>query len=668
VLGGDDVHVTIPPRVDRFELPPIEITHSHSVQGRLFSADGRPLAVARIRGTWRAADGHAKAGVEVTHWTRTDDVGHFLFENIAGGTALTVLPVRAGVPLSEPVQTLVGDDKPVQLHEKKEELVALAGRVLDADRKPIPGAQVVVEVADSPDRGHLLVGTVDANGSFRTPAQFPKRLKYRLTVRSMLDVVASTDWGCPAFSGTQFPDLIADRGKLGLGSKLTGKETVARVEGQPIYAYELFQRALIEPLGPNGCTLLGSVRALEEGVMPQAEFRALQEAAIKKFLGEFIRNRALTQAFLAKLNAEQKKSLEEAVAKEFDSYVERLKKYFHVATRDELDSQLQKQGASLDGIRREFRYKLLSDEYLRSNRPDSDVIWSKALAHYDANRNAYVTCERVNWQLLEINFDRGRMETAGLSDGGQSTKQEPETFKDWATPKIKGNGWLSGTAFDSEAAGPNTSTTDSPPREKHTPTPEPQTRAQERESDRFAVELDKAKKEVDALVQSAAALGEHLGPEKARKLIDDALKQLHEGKSFEAVAKKFSDGPWAEQGGWQPPTNPASIADEKTADALRRLAEGETSPVIQTDHSLRIVRAVSRIPAGHKTFEEVEKSIRELLQHEWEQKAVQEAFERASIEWAFTPDGAFQTDGAFVREEAPPELPKWGDNPDQPRK
>ncbi|HET6326445.1 MAG TPA: peptidylprolyl isomerase [Planctomycetaceae bacterium] len=163
------------------------------------------------------------------------------------------------------------------------------------------------------------------------------------------------------------------------------------------------------------------------------------------------------------------------------------------------------------------------------------------------------------------------------------------------------------------------------------------------------------------MLQSVAATGERIDPKQARQRIEAALQQLREGKPFEDVVKKFSDASTAKEGGWQMPANPDSIVDEKTAEALRQLAEGATSPVIETDHSLRLVRVISRVPASCEPFEEVEKSIRERITQELQQRVWQQVAAQALIESAYRPSGVDKAAGAFFWEQAPPELPKWDD-------
>ncbi len=247
--SANNSEVHIPAGVDRFDLPPIELARACAIKGRLVDAESRALASVRIRGSWCSFGVHEKKpAAEVDHWTTTDSSGCFQFGDVAAGTTVTLLPVRSAVALTELVSVVAGADKPIQLRAKKEQLVALTGRVVGADHNPIANARVAIEAANSPDPSALLTLSLDANGSIHTPAQFPARFRYRLIVRSMLDNVASTEWICPACSGARFPDLIVDRARVAVDAPLTGKEIVARVNNQPIYAEELLARYSTEPL------------------------------------------------------------------------------------------------------------------------------------------------------------------------------------------------------------------------------------------------------------------------------------------------------------------------------------------------------------------------------------------------------------------------------------
>jgi parvulin-like peptidyl-prolyl isomerase len=642
--SANNSEVHIPAGVDRFDLPPIELARTCVIKGRLVDTDSRAIAGVRIRGSRCSFGEHEKKpAVEVDHWTTTDSSGSFQFDDLAAGTTVTLLPVRSAVALTELVSVVAGADKPIQLQAKKEQLVALTGRVVGADHNPIANARVAIEAANSPDPSAVLTLSLDANGLFQTPAQFPARFRYRLSVRSMLDNVASTEWICPACSGARFPDLIVDRERVAIDAPLTGKEIVGRVDNHPIYAEELLALYCTEPLS-NARSLLLARKDLSDFRITKQEYRSLQDEAIKRHLADIVRVRVLTGALLAQLDAQERGRLEEVVAKEFQEYVEKLKGDFQVTSPNEVDHELKRQETSLAKLRTEFRYRLLARECLRLESPDSDAVWDEALAYYQAHRDAYATQQKVNWQLLEINFDMGRTVTAAVAIGAKARREQHGSHNDSkeAETPVK-DSILSGTLLSGTQGKMDASRSESPPGafqlgklsigstffSSIPPDPEK--------------EVQKAEEKIGELLKSAAAFGEHISPEEARTLMDAALKELRQRKVFEDVAKKFSDGAMAKDGGWQPTTNPDSIVDEKTTDALRRLPEGATSAVIQTKHSLRIIRVVSRVPAGCQSFEEVQESIREHIRHAGQQKKVADIFSRTPIESAYPAEETSQS-------------------------
>jgi len=618
--AGCEDDILVPTGVDQCELKPMELVQGCTVQGEVYDASGQPISGIRVRATWRAGEPEtAKVrNPDVSRWATTDAAGRFRFEAVEAGTNVMLVAVRTGVALADPVQIVAGDDKPLRLQEKTREVVALGGRVVGLDRKPISGAQVVVDVEHSPDPSGLFRTTVDSDGSFRTPANFPAQLKYRLTVRSILQDIASSDWMCPAASGNRFPDLVVERSKLGLESRLFGGEIVARVNGRPILASEIFERAYPEPLPPNGLSLLVASRGMEFGRVTEQEFRTLQETAIRRYVRDYVRTRVLSQALEAKMEEEQKKKTEEAIDKMFDEYVERLKKDMKVAARHEVDQQLHQQGTSLASLKVEFRYRLLADEYVRrAGNEDSAIDPQHLLAYYQAHRDSYAVREKVSWQLLEIKFDNPSL-SAGRQVNQFDNAIESETHGDDEVER-----WRKARQVG----------VDSDPWSPH------RTRHADDESDKTGTSCNKNRPEVD-VVDYAAHLLPRLDPRKARSMMDEALAQLRKGEPFEAVVKKLSNGPNADRGGWQSRISPDSSANKETAAALRQLAEGETSGVIETGHSFRIVRVACRTPPGWKAFEEVEESIRQVIQRELQRKALEVLYSQVSIESPYITDVA----------------------------
>jgi parvulin-like peptidyl-prolyl isomerase len=324
--------------------------------------------------------------------------------------------------------------------------------------------------------------------------------------------------------------------------KLPDTTVVAMVDGQPIFASEIFERAFPEPLTQDGLSLLIASKNIANGHVSIQDYRTLQEIAIKKYLKDYIRTRVLAHALEYKLEKEQRDKIEEAIGKMFDEYVEKLKKDLKVGTRGEVEQKLRTQGTSLVNLKVEFRYRLLADEYLRQKSKKPHVVGrQEVLSYYEAHLADYSYPEKVHWQLLEIDFAK------------------------------------------------------------------------------------------------------HGGQAKSLAVLEQAIDALSRGANFAKVAKKYSDGPHAEQGGQQSWTKPDSVADTKTATVLHKLAPGEVSPVIHTTDSYRLIRLNARKPAGRHALAEVQETIKRKIEDGLQKQATKEVlvevYQQASIESSFlTPE------------------------------
>jgi hypothetical protein len=609
---GSEDDVVIPPGVGVLELKPVELIHGITLQGKVLDVAGQYLAGIRVRGTWRAGNppGGKDQAPEISRWTSTDAEGHFHFDGIEAGAPVALVPVSAGVALADPLQIAAAEDKPVRLQEQKCDLVALGGRVLDTNHQPIAGARVVIEVEHSLDPTRTFRTTVGSDGLVETPARFPKQLKYRLTARAILKDVASSAWICPATSGSRFPDLVVERSQLGLHTKLSGKEVVALVDGRPILASEILQRAYQEPLSPDGLSLLTAAKHIENGRMSEVEYRELQELAIWKYAANYARTRMLSRAYEASLGQEWRGKTEEAVSKMFDEYLEKLEHDLKASSQAEVDRKLHELGTSLASLKVEFRHRLLADEWRRRSAPAaSDISWQRVLAYYQEHRQQYALREKVNWQLLEIEFDeRSRRPSVGgqqAAEWGDDSRNQAAQTNGSQDPANRLTEHLDWGSLDPKRDQKGT------PVEKH---PEP------------------------PAVTDASGSISNVGRERAKRSLDKAIACQWLGLPFDKIVKQFSAGPHADQGGWQPRLNPNSVSDEKTSAALRQLPEGTTSGVIETDHSFRIIHVACRTPASYQPFEEVEQTIREHMRSDLQAKAIEELSSQTVIESPYIDD------------------------------
>ncbi len=642
-LFGPEAYVEIPGGVADCEPPPIELVRGCPIAGRAIDTTGRPLVGVRVQADWQTRETKAgKKPSDVRQWAVTDSDGRFRFEQVEAGANVRLTTTRAGVLVAEPAAIVAGDGKTIVVQEANHELVALTGRILGSNRKPLVGASVAIEVADSVDSLGQFGVTTDADGSFRTPPQYPRQLKYRITVCSLLTPIASSAWWCPADGGLRFPDFVVDSSNISPTSRLTGQEVVARVNGQPIHASELLERAAAEPLNAAGLTLLLARKRLASGTIDEPDFRALQETAIKRYLANYVRTRLLSQCYLQHHDQQQLRKVEAAVDREFDNYVVKLERDFDVRSPREVEEKLRQQGTSLASLKAEFRCHLFADEYLRGSvQSASPVDRPRVWAYYQSHRDRYATPEKVTWQLLEINFDRrpfGDSKTTASKARSSDSRSEMAVYR-----KI---GHELGLGVADDEVKPASSTDDFSLKMLKGG----RLNAEESKQIAKAEQLAEADLVADSPKSDAQQEGfvwsdemrELHGRKNGLKVLDDALACLRKGESFAAVTKKFSDGPRAEEGGWQRPTRPESIVDAKTAAILHKLAEGETSSVIETEHAFRIIRLVTRLPASRVPFEDVEDRICQQLNQERSQQALDMLISRATIESAFPLDESWK--------------------------
>ena len=144
---------------------------------------------------------------------------------------------------------------------------------------------------------------------------------------------------------------------------------------------------------------------------------------------------------------------------------------------------------------------------------------------------------------------------------------------------------------------------------------------------RIQMSQDEARKFFDAHKEQFKSPGTvHLGqilistekrkPEEAEKRANDALAELKAGQRFSEVAKKYSEGPGAEQGGDGGYIKEGALASDIGA-AVAKLDINEFSNPILIKNWYIIVKVLERYSPGIPKFEEVEHRIDEIL---YEQK------------------------------------------------
>ena len=107
-------------------------------------------------------------------------------------------------------------------------------------------------------------------------------------------------------------------------------------------------------------------------------------------------------------------------------------------------------------------------------------------------------------------------------------------------------------------------------------------------------------------------VGENYSSAKAEKLARRILSRLEEGGDFAALAKQYSEGPYADSGG--------DMGWVKENDLMKRINElvfnmeiNEISGILETTLGFHIFKVEGKAPARTKTYQEVKSRIEEIL-------------------------------------------------------
>jgi len=128
-------------------------------------------------------------------------------------------------------------------------------------------------------------------------------------------------------------------------------------------------------------------------------------------------------------------------------------------------------------------------------------------------------------------------------------------------------------------------------------------------------------KNQDATSEAAKQAEETVALAAAEAKANDLLKQIRAGTSFEDVAKKYSDGPSAAQGGDLGVFKRGALAKE-LEDKTFAMKSGDVTDVIRTKQGYVILKVISHQSAGIPPLKEVEPRIQDALYYQKLQPAL----------------------------------------------
>jgi len=108
-----------------------------------------------------------------------------------------------------------------------------------------------------------------------------------------------------------------------------------------------------------------------------------------------------------------------------------------------------------------------------------------------------------------------------------------------------------------------------------------------------------------------------------KKKADDLLKRIGEGEDFAVLAKRFSDGSTAQQGGFLGVYKRGELS-KPIEDEVFAMKKNQLTDVIETKQGLLILQVLERYEAGVQPYEKVENEIMDQLYSERIQPALRE--------------------------------------------
>jgi parvulin-like peptidyl-prolyl isomerase len=248
--------------------------------------------------------------------------------------------------------------------------------------------------------------------------------------------------------------------------------------------------------------------------VPPAQFRQIQEQAIREQLPSHIEQAMMVAVMETKLKAEQTKAVNTQIDSLFEKQLEDMrsgmeKQLGRQCTLADLEADIQKQGMTLQVMRKMFGDKAIAQQYMMGKLEKAEPIGRpELLAAYHERVKEFSEPPAVKWQQVQVSYRK---------------------FGDKA---------------------------------------------------------------------------------QARQQAEAALSELRRGVPFSDVARKYSDGPDAAEGGIWDFTQYESLLNE-LQEPLSKLPPKTPSQIIETTNGLQIVQVVERREMKTQPFEDVQEKIRE---------------------------------------------------------
>ena len=140
--------------------------------------------------------------------------------------------------------------------------------------------------------------------------------------------------------------------------------------------------------------------------------------------------------------------------------------------------------------------------------------------------------------------------------------------------------------------------------------------------------------------QIQISFSESVDRKAAIKKLEKAIAEVKSGIPLETVAKKYSDGPTAKDGGAWDWMEEGNLKDTKLEKKLFEMPTDVLSEIHEGPEAVSVVRVTERQEAGRKPFEDVQQEIYEIIQVQYRKEAwakvMKKLFANAVIETQYT--------------------------------
>ena len=208
--------VEVPPAIASFELPPIELTRGLDLRGSVVDDGGRPAPGARVEASWTLFDGRIRAPRSASATARPD--GSFELGPVDPEAELALSASLGVRSTAEPVPARASGGQPIHLTIVEPDASSPAGRVVDAEGRPVADASVRIWEVSGSSGGTMLSfdGSdhlkADARGQFRGPRRLRPVREYRALAGAEGHLPGRTRPIRPGPPGVlTFPDIVLPR-------------------------------------------------------------------------------------------------------------------------------------------------------------------------------------------------------------------------------------------------------------------------------------------------------------------------------------------------------------------------------------------------------------------------------------------------------------------------